>query len=105
VDGFHRCVHTSTQADAKPGRALVTLLLLLNLSQWIVCIFEEKKAEELPLHADFYGHLPWSIISHLCIPLVIFYRFHSTVCLSDIWNTAYEFAQEHTGSDETATTA
>ena len=93
MDAYHRYVYTETQANLKPGRALITILLLLNLSLWIVCIFEEKKVEHLPMHETFYGHLPWSIISHLCIPLVIFYRFHSTVCLSEIWTSAYNLAQ------------
>jgi len=100
MDAYHRYVYTETQANLKPGRAFVTLLLLLNLALWIVCIFEEKKVEHLPMHQNFYGHMPWSIISHLCIPLVIFYRFHSTVCLSEIWTSAYDLAEEPT--DETS---
>ena len=89
IDASHRRVSTSTQAENKPGRALVTLLLLLNLCFWIVCIFEVKNVENLPMHGEVYGDLPWTIISNLCIPLIIFYRFHSTVCLSEIWSTAY----------------
>jgi len=99
IDASHRCVR-ETQAKLKPGRALVTLLLLLNLCYWVVCIFEVKKAEHLPIHTEFYGELPWGIISNLCIPLIIFYRFHSTVCLSEIWSTAYYSAKQP--NDDTA---
>ena len=89
VDALQRHVRSAEQARSKPGRPMVTFLLLCNLALWIVCIFEVKKAENLPIHARFYGYLAWSIISHLCVPLVIFFRFHSTVCLSDIWINAY----------------
>ena len=99
IIAYRRCIHTSTQADHKPGRSLITLLLLLNLSVWIVCSFELRKAEHLPMYAQYYGSLPWSIISHLCVPFVIFYHFHSSVCLSEIWSNAYEWDKELT--DET----
>ena len=89
LDGLRRCADTYAQVRSKPGRALVTFLLLCNLSLWIVNTFEVRKAETIEIHYSHYGYLPWSIISHAAIPLIIFYRFHSTVCLSDIWVNAY----------------
>jgi len=99
IDAGHRRIYTSTQAELKPGRALVTLLLLLNLCFWVFSIFEVKTAEDFQMHTHQYGHLSWSIINNLCIPLVIFYRFHSTVCLSEIWSKAYEWTTPELGSD------
>lgn len=89
LDGLRRCAHNQEQVNNKPGRALVTFLLLCNLSLWIVNTFEVRKAETIEIHYSYYGALPWSIISHMSIPLTIFYRFHSTVCLSEIWINAY----------------
>jgi hypothetical protein len=89
LDGLRRCAENDDQISSKPGRTLVTFLLLCNLSLWCVNTFEAKKIETVSLHTTYYGYLPWSIISHLCIPLIIFFRFHSTVCLSEIWVSAY----------------
>lgn len=89
VDALHRRAGDRREADEKPGRAVIMFLLLCNLSLWIVCIFEVKKAENLPIHYNFYGSRPWNIIRLLCVPLIIFFRFHSTVCLSEIWINAY----------------
>ena len=94
MDGLRRCSESPEQVSRKPGRALVTFLLLCNLSLWVVAIFEAKKTNSVPLHDHFYGNLAWNIISHLCIPFIIFFRFHSTVCLSDIWVNAYRIRRK-----------
>ncbi len=89
LDGLRRCAENDEQISRKPGRTLVTFLLLCNLSLWVVNTFEAKKQETVSIHNQYFGYLPWSIITHLCIPLIIFFRFHSTVCLSEIWVSAY----------------
>ena len=89
LDALRRRAITERQARRKPGRTLVTFLLLCNLSLWVVNTFEVKKAEAVDMHVRYYGNLPWSIITHACVPMLIFFRFHSTVCLSDIWVHAY----------------
>jgi hypothetical protein len=89
LDGLRRCAATDEQMAQKPGRGVITFLLVCNLAMWIVNTFEIKKAEVVDIHVDFFQYLPWSIIMHLCLPLVIFYRFHSSVCLSDVWHNAY----------------
>ena len=89
LDGQRRCAEHDDHLTRKPGRALVTFLLLCNLSLWVINTFEVSKVEAAPIHSDFYGFLPWKIISHLCMPMLIFFRFHSSVCLSDIWINAY----------------
>ncbi|XP_064632467.1 proton channel OtopLc-like [Lineus longissimus] len=89
LDGLRRCAATNDHMTQKPGRAVITFLLVCNLAMWTVNTFETKSAEVVDIHVDFFRYLPWSIIMHLCFPLVIFYRFHSSVCLSAIWHTAY----------------
>ena len=89
VDGLKRCAAHDDHVQHKPGRALVTFLLICNISLWIVNTFEVEKAEAAPLHPSFYGKLAWSILSHICLPMLIFFRFHSSVCLSEIWMHAY----------------
>lgn len=43
----------------------------------------------------YYGFHLWNIMNHICMPLKMFYRFHASVCLVDIWNHAYEPAENH----------
>lgn len=77
------------QVESKPGRAVVTFLLVCNLALWVVTLFEIRKTMVVPFHQSFYGILPWNIILHLCVPLYIYFRFHSAICLSKIWYNAY----------------
>lgn len=84
------CSENEKQESEKPGRACIGFVLLGNLSMWLLVTFEAKKATMVPLYIDFYGYLPWALISFTLTPMMIFYRFHSTVLLSDIWKEAYE---------------
>ena len=91
LDGLRRCALSRDQARRKPGRAAVTFLLVCNLALWVQATFLVRETDSAMIHQEYYGQLAWDIISHLCSPLVIFYRFHSTVCLSDIWVHAYHY--------------
>jgi hypothetical protein len=90
LDGLCRCAENDNQMMQKPGRAVVTFLLVCNLALWVVGMFEVKKTRVVRLHEEFYGILAWNIITHLCVPLIIFFRFHSAICLSKIWYNAYQ---------------
>jgi hypothetical protein len=73
----------------KPARELITALLLTNLSLWFFDTFSAKRFETKPFLIEHFGILKWSIINAFSSPLAIFYRFHSSVCLSDIWYGLY----------------
>lgn len=90
LDGLCRCAENDNQMMQKPGRAVVTFLLVCNLALWVVSMFEVKKTRVVRLHEEFYGILAWNIITHLCVPLIIFFRFHSAICLSKMWYNAYQ---------------
>ena len=90
LDGLCRCAENDIQMSEKPGRSVVTFLLVCNLAMWVVSMFEVIKTRVVPLHESFYGVLAWNIITHLCVPLLIFFRFHSAICLSKIWYNAYQ---------------
>lgn len=85
----------SMQERKKPGREYVTFLLLCNFAMWIINTFETQKPEHNPLQVQFYGPEAWSIFSHISVPLGIYYRFHSTVCLSNIWKNAWKVRKRH----------
>ncbi|KAL5106813.1 Proton channel OtopLc [Taenia crassiceps] len=73
----------------KPGRTVLTFLLILNLAMWIVTTFGLKHAEGYSIHRAHYSGIAWKIITHLSMPLIVFFRFHSTICIADIWSNAY----------------
>ena len=91
LDSLRRSADVDEHVTRKPGRALITCLLLCNLSLWIINTFEVEKGNELSLHYTYYGSLAWNTVVHGCVPMIIFYRFHSSVCLSEIWLKAYKY--------------
>ncbi|KAF4523613.1 hypothetical protein B566_EDAN014587 [Ephemera danica] len=90
---WRRCSNVF-QVRRKPGRQLVTFLLVANLAMWTINALEKNRAEFHPTHLEFYGVWAWTIITHVSMPLAVFYRFHSTVCLLEIWKTAYKLKHE-----------
>jgi hypothetical protein len=90
VDGIRRCSNSKKLRFKKPGRELITFALILNITLWILNTFELKSVDKFHGSPEYYGKLNWMIISHTTLPLMLFYRFHSSVCLSDIWKYGYE---------------
>lgn len=72
----------------------VTFLLVCNLAMWAINTFETSRADAHPTQLNFYGIWAWTIISHVSMPLAIFYRFHVTVCLCEIWKRSYKLKNE-----------
>ncbi|XP_063224769.1 proton channel OtopLc-like [Bacillus rossius redtenbacheri] len=90
VDAWWRICTTPSQMRRRPGRQLVTFLLVTNLALWLVSRTQTARPEFQPVEVRFYGVRAWTIISHVTMPLAIFYRFHSTVCLCEIWKCCYK---------------
>ncbi|KAI4462755.1 proton channel otop [Holotrichia oblita] len=90
LDASRRSCATPDQIRKKPGRQIVTFLLVTNLAMWAINTLEKSRAESHPIQLHFYGLWAWTIITHVSMPLAIFYRFHSTVCLCEIWKRAYK---------------
>ncbi|KAL7304997.1 hypothetical protein TKK_0002787 [Trichogramma kaykai] len=90
LDASRRSVSTADHMKRKPGREIVTFLLVTNLAMWAINTLEKSRAESHPVQLHFYGLWAWTIITHVSMPLAIFYRFHSTVCLCEIWKKAYK---------------
>lgn len=72
-------------ASPRPGSQAVTLLLISNVTLWIVATFEIQHGQVNPIQAKFYGQVVWSIIQAITLPLCIFYRFQSAVMLASLW--------------------
>ncbi|CAH1964752.1 unnamed protein product [Acanthoscelides obtectus] len=90
LDGVRRSSNTKQLRKKKPGRELVTFLIISNISLWLMQTFEVKSHGMQDNRYEFYGKELWIILGHMCLPLMMFYRFHSSVCFGDIWKYAYE---------------
>jgi len=90
LDASKRSAANADQQRRKPGREVVTFLLVTNLAMWAINTLEKSRADSHPVQLKFYGVWAWTIITHISMPLAIFYRFHSTVCLCEIWKRAYK---------------
>ncbi|CAG9858622.1 unnamed protein product [Phyllotreta striolata] len=90
LDGLRRSSNTKQLRKLKPGRELVTFLIISNVSMWLMQTFEVKAQGLDDIRYTFYGTELWTILGHMCLPLMMFYRFHSSVCFCDIWKYAYE---------------
>lgn len=90
LDGWWRKCKNLRQAQKKPGRELITFLIIANMAMWCINALEKNRAEFRPSHLHFFGDWAWTIITHISMPLAIFYRFHSTICLFEIWKSAYK---------------
>lgn len=90
LDSSWRRCRNIEQTRKKPGRELITFLIIANMAMWTINALEKNRAEFRPTHLQFYGDWAWTIITHISMPLAIFYRFHSTICLFEIWKNAYK---------------
>lgn len=91
VDGLRRASNCRETRQKKPGREVVVFLVITNAAMWVTMTFEVTAY----LHDDryeFYGRVLWSILGHVWLPLMMFYRFHASACLADMWKYCYEKA-------------
>ncbi|KAK1131072.1 hypothetical protein K0M31_017369 [Melipona bicolor] len=90
ADVSRRRVHLPEHDRSKPGRQVVTFLLICNLTMWVIYTFQSQKVMANPVQLDFYGFLAWAIVQRVTLPLCIFHRFHSAVTFAEIWKTSYK---------------
>uniref|UniRef100_A0A2A4J2R5 Otopetrin n=1 Tax=Heliothis virescens TaxID=7102 RepID=A0A2A4J2R5_HELVI len=95
MDGLRRCSNTKKLRRKKPGREILMFLLITNVAMWIFNTFSYKSPDSLDERYEFYGKVIWTILGHVSLPLIMFYRFHSSVCFADIWDSAYKPGSEH----------
>ena len=68
---------------------LWNFLLMSNF--WICPILFTQTLYDFPLfQLRFFGFYAWSMIQRICLPLCIFFRFHSSVILVEIWKNSYK---------------
>ncbi|UYV83688.1 Otopetrin [Cordylochernes scorpioides] len=90
VEGLRRCSNSNEMRYKKPGREMLTFLIICNVMLWLVSSFEYNSMETIYRHIYFRDYEFWPYVSHVTFPLMIFYRFHASVCLADMWRCMYE---------------
>jgi len=100
ISGFRRYPLSPSHLEEMPGRGVITFLIVANVTVWI-CRTALVKALSSATMIDYYTTLPWLLLANINLPLLLFYRFHSSFCLADIWHSAYTYpsaSAEHGGS-------
>ncbi|GMS94581.1 hypothetical protein PENTCL1PPCAC_16756, partial [Pristionchus entomophagus] len=82
----------------KPGKQVITLLLIVNLALFFMNIFEAQKAGVTDEVVHMYGGRSWALIVRGCSPLTVFFRFHSSVCFAEIWKKTFKVQRARTRS-------
>jgi hypothetical protein len=88
-DVGRRRIHMPEHTRTKPGRQIVTLLLITNLTMWAIVILEFRKVELDPVQLNIYEYIPWVMVQRLALPLYIFHRFFSAITMAEIWKNTY----------------
>ncbi|KAG5676950.1 hypothetical protein PVAND_006743 [Polypedilum vanderplanki] len=90
LNAWWRRTKGNQQNRTKPGREMITFLIVANMAIWFIFTLIKNHSSFRPTHLIFFGEWSWTIITHSTMPLAIFYRFHSTICLFEIWKTSYK---------------
>ena len=65
-------------------------MMMLNIAQWMVYSLETREMYSYrQSQARTFNYTAMLIMTFLCVPLMIFFRFHSTCCLVEIWRHAF----------------
>lgn len=84
------------EVEKHPGKQAITFLFIINISMFIMNLFEAEKFGVSKIVLNFYGSQNWIYLVRSFSPLTIFYRFHSSVMLAEIWRNVYaEKIQAH----------
>uniref|UniRef100_A0A1I7U4Q7 Otopetrin-2 n=1 Tax=Caenorhabditis tropicalis TaxID=1561998 RepID=A0A1I7U4Q7_9PELO len=80
-----RC-YTNSNRENHPGKQVITFLLVCNINLFIYHTFETMES-----NFGFPVKLPenYSVMLSIASPIVVFYRFHSSACLAEIWKHTY----------------
>uniref|UniRef100_A0A1I7U4Q5 Otopetrin-2 n=2 Tax=Caenorhabditis tropicalis TaxID=1561998 RepID=A0A1I7U4Q5_9PELO len=83
---------TASNIANQPGKQIITFLVVCNINLFIYHTFET-------IESNFgFPHKMASVYSallNISSPLVVFYRFHSSACLAEIWKHAYSTKHNH----------
>uniref|UniRef100_A0A0K0D389 Conserved plasma membrane protein n=1 Tax=Angiostrongylus cantonensis TaxID=6313 RepID=A0A0K0D389_ANGCA len=79
--------------EKKPGKQIITFLLVANATLFVFHTYEGMKST---FGISEYGGTTYTNAIHAVAPLLVFYRFHSSACLAEIWKHTYS-TKPHAG--------
>lgn len=74
LNAWWRRTKGAQQNRTKPGREIITFLLIANMAIWFINTLIKNRASFRTTHLNFFGIWAWTIITHVSMPLAIFYR-------------------------------
>lgn len=74
LNAWWRRTKGNHQNKTKPGREIITFLLVANMAIWFINTLIKNRASFRESHLEFFGVWAWTIITHTSMPLSIFYR-------------------------------
>ncbi|CAA15637.2 Otopetrin-2 [Caenorhabditis elegans] len=91
----------------KPGKEIITFLLVSNVTLFVFHTFEGMKSS---FGFSSKAATQYNYIIYAVGPLLVFYRFHSSACLAEIWKHTYstksnEYDHEHMSLSDSNLTA
>ncbi|KAI3383932.1 hypothetical protein SNEBB_006841 [Seison nebaliae] len=89
IDGLNRAATDWYALSVKPGRESATLLIIINLLLWFYGSFKSQTNLSTPLQVIYFGKSSWNLIKSITLPLSLFFRFHSSCALTEIWKRAH----------------
>ncbi|TPP43958.1 hypothetical protein FGIG_04231 [Fasciola gigantica] len=93
-DMFYRCCHHESYWKTRPGRGIIAILSAINFCLWMIYSFQTKHNDVLlTLSAKLYQKaeqrgLHMFIV--VMLPMVMLFRYHSSVCLAVSFERVYE---------------
>ncbi|KAK0396457.1 hypothetical protein QR680_001724 [Steinernema hermaphroditum] len=80
----------------KKGKQFVTFIFLANTALFFFTIYESIENGIGFLDApDGSGQPSYAFVVHFVSPLIVFFRFHSSACLAELWEHIYGHAGHH----------
>ncbi|ESO08991.1 hypothetical protein HELRODRAFT_168921 [Helobdella robusta] len=89
ISGLRQYPSKQSHVDLKPGRGSLTFLVIANVSAWIFHSVLTKTHDLQYSPTNLFNKVTWIILINITVPLLLFFYFHSSVCLADIWHQAY----------------
>uniref|UniRef100_A0A8R1I462 Uncharacterized protein n=2 Tax=Caenorhabditis japonica TaxID=281687 RepID=A0A8R1I462_CAEJA len=86
-----RCL-SAENAQKQPGKQTLTFLVIINVTLFVYHTFEGMKSNygfPKAMESKYFELL------NISSPLVVFYRFHSSACLAEIWKHTYSTKNHH----------
>ncbi|CAI2357687.1 unnamed protein product [Caenorhabditis sp. 36 PRJEB53466] len=82
----------------KPGKEIITFLLVSNVTLFVFHTFEGMKSS---FGFSSKAATQYNYIIYAVAPLLVFYRFHSSACLAEIWKHTYSTKSGEYDHDQT----